>query len=309
MARAFAVADRGEPAAVQDIPTPDPGAGQVRVKVNAASLNGIDVYAAAGYLWEMMPHEFPVVLGRDYAGPVDAVGDGVTSLSLGQRVAGVITGLSLGAGAISSYVVVDASAVVSVPDAVTDEVAAALGLAGVAAKDSVDALALGPQDVVLVSGATGGVGALAVQLAAATGATVLATARPASADFVRSLGASAAVDYTEDLGQAVKEAAPHGITAIVHAAGDPAQLASLLPPGGRLASVLGATADQLGRDDLVLIPVLATTTPEKLTGLLEAVASGALVVPVARTFSLDDAGAALAAFGDHKQGKLVISLA
>jgi NADPH:quinone reductase-like Zn-dependent oxidoreductase len=309
MARAFAVAGRGEPAAVQDVPTPDLGPGQVRVKVSAASLNGIDVYAAAGYLWEMMPHEFPVVLGRDFAGTVDAVGDGVTTLTPGQRVAGVITAMSLGAGAISTYLVADAASVVPVPDAVTDEVAAAVGLAGVAAKDLVDALALGPADTVLVSGATGGVGALVVQLASATRASVVGTATLAGAEFVRGLGASVAVDYTEDLGQAIKETVPEGITAVVHAAGDPAQLAALLPPGGRFASALGATAEQLGRDDLTVISVQAVATNEKLADLLEAVASGALVVPVARTFALDDAGAGLAAFGDHKQGKLVITLA
>jgi NADPH:quinone reductase-like Zn-dependent oxidoreductase len=309
VARALAVVAKGESAALLDVPTPTPAPGQVGIRVSAASLNGIDAYVAAGYLWEAMPTEFPVVLGRDFAGVVDALGEGVTSVAPGDRVAGVITAPSLGPGAISTYIVVDATTVVSVPVAVSDEIAAAVGLAGVAAKDLVDALELGPGDVVLVSGATGGVGALAVQLAAATGATVLATASAAGSDFVRDLGASAAVDYTEDLGSALKQVSDRDVTAVVHAAGDVTPLAGLLPPGGRLASVLGATSDQLGRDDLTVTAVVASAPPEKLAGLLESVAKGELVVALDQTFALDDGVAALGAFDGHKHGKVVITLA
>jgi NADPH:quinone reductase-like Zn-dependent oxidoreductase len=304
--RAFAIAGRGEAPAVQPVDVPDPGAGQVRVSVQAASVNGVDAYVAAGYVWDAMPHRFPVVLGRDFAGTVDAVGDGVTSVTVGDMVAGVVTAPDLYLGVMAEQVVVDADGVVRVPDGVTPEEAAALGLAGLTARALVDALGLTAEDVVLVSGATGGVGALTVQLAAATGATLLATSRPDAEDFVRSLGAAQAVDYTGDLAAAVRAVAADGVTAVAHAAGDPAELGRLLRPGGRLASVIGATADQVGRDDVTVLTVAATYSPDALRSLLDAVAAGDLRVPIAKTFRLDQATDALAAFGSHKLGKIVV---
>jgi NADPH:quinone reductase-like Zn-dependent oxidoreductase len=277
----------------------------VRVAVRAASINGIDAYVAAGYVWDAMPHEFPVVLGRDFAGIVDAIGDGVTSFTVGDRVMAAITGMTLYVGAIAALVTVEANLLVPIPDAVSDEQATASGLAGVTALDLVDALALSADDVVLVSGATGGVGVFAVQLAAATGATVLATARPGDADFVRSLGAAEAVDFA-DLSIAV---GPDRVTAIIHAAGDPVALAQLLRPGGRLASALGATAEAVGRDDITVTPVLAVATADKLQRLLGQVAAGALAVHISRTFALDEAADAIGAFGEPKLGKLVVTFA
>jgi NADPH:quinone reductase-like Zn-dependent oxidoreductase len=277
--------------------------------VDAASVNGIDAMVAAGYVWDVMPHEFPVVLGRDFAGTVDAVGDGGSGIRVGDRVAGVITAMSLGAGAMAEAVTVDAASLVVVPASVSPVQAAAIGLAGVAATDLVAALEITAADVVLVAGATGGVGAFAVQLAAATGATVLATARPGEpSDFVRALGASVAVDHTADLAAAVSAAAPDGITAVVHAAGDPAALAALLRPKGRLASALGATYEQVGRQDVSVTAVLATATPEKVRSLLDAVEAGSLRVPVAHLYPFDQAARALADFSGHKLGKLVVAV-
>jgi NADPH:quinone reductase-like Zn-dependent oxidoreductase len=308
VARALAIAARGEQPAVQDVPVAEPGPGQVRVTVRAASVNGIDAFAAAGYVWDSMAHEFPVVLGRDFAGTVDAVASGVTSVQVGDLVIGIVTALDLLVGAIAEQVVFDADRLVAVPDEVTPEQATAVGLAGVTARDVVDALSLSADDVVLVSGATGGVGALAVQLAAATGATVLGSARPGTEDAVRNLGAAHVVDYTGDLAAAVHAVAPDGVTAVVHAAGDPAVLGQLLRPGGRLASIVGATAEQVGRDDVTVIAVLGSDNPEKVRALLDAVASGDLRVPIAQTFPFDDAADALAAFGSHKLGKLLVTM-
>lgn len=310
MARALVVAGHDEKPTVQHVMVAEPGAGQARVAVEAASLNGFDIAVVAGYLWDMLPHEFPVVLGRDFAGTVESLGDGVSGIGVGDRVAGVITAMELGSsGAISEQVTVDAAVLVRLPDEVSATQAAALGLAGVTARDLMDALDLSGDDVVLVSGATGGVGAMAVQLAAATGATVLATARPgADTAFVRGLGADEAVDHTGDLAAAVRAVAPQGVTAVVHAAGDTAALAALLRPGGRLASVVGATQEQAGRADTTVIPVMAAATAEKVSGLVEAVAAGTLRVPVADTYRLDDATQALADFGGHKLGKLVVTL-
>jgi NADPH:quinone reductase-like Zn-dependent oxidoreductase len=311
MARALAITGRDEQAVVHEIPqlgSAELGPDEIRVAVEAASLNGIDAAAAAGYLWERMPHTFPVVLGRDFAGRVEEVGTAVTGVQVGDRVAGVIGGLSLGKGAIAESVTIDAAAVAGIPAGVSAAQAAGVGLVGLAASALIDALQLTGEDVVLVSGATGGVGAIAVQLAKATGAKVIGTARAdgGAEDFIRGLGAAEVVDYTGDLATAIKAVAPDGVTAVVHAAGDPAVLAPLLQPNGRLASVLYATNEQAGRDDITVLPVMSDVTGENLALLLEATASGAVQVPVARTYSLHDAASALTDFGRHKLGKLVV---
>ncbi len=307
--RALAFRSRSDKLAVQDIPATDPGPGQVQVAVEAASINGIDAAAAAGYLWEMLPAAFPVVLGRDMGGSVAAAGEGVTGFAPGDRVAGVITGMTLGAGTLAGLVTVDAGILTAQPAGVSGVQAAGAGLAAVTAHDLIASLALTEADVVLVSGATGGVGGYAVQMASAGGALVLATARPGEAsDFVRGLGADAAIDYTGDLAAAVRAAAPEGVTAVVHAAGDVAALAALLSPGGRLVSALGATAEQAGRDDVTVTGVMAVAEPKKFAALLASVAAGTLRVPVARTYPLDRATRALADFSGHKLGKLVITV-
>jgi NADPH:quinone reductase-like Zn-dependent oxidoreductase len=310
MSKALAIASRDSKPEVIEVAGTEPAAGQVAVAVCAATVNGFDLSVAAGYVFEMLPHTFPVVLGRDFAGVITAVGDGVDGLSVGDRVAGVNTSLTLGAtGTIAEAVVIDAEAVAKIPDGLGFEQAAALGLAGVMALDVVNAAGIGADDTVLVSGATGGVGAYAVQLAAQKGATVIATARPSTVDFVRGLGAASAVDFQKDLSAQVREAAPDGLSVVIHAAGDPAELAKYLAPGGRLVSTVNATAEAVGRADITVTPAMAVATRENLTYLLNAAAGGTLVVPIAGTYPLHDAAQALAQFGSAgKTGKLLITI-
>jgi NADPH:quinone reductase-like Zn-dependent oxidoreductase len=303
---ALALLTRDASPAVVDVGDRDPDAGEVRVRVEAASINGFDL---AVYVWDLMPHTFPVVLGRDFAGTVETVGVGVTTVRVGDRVAGVVQGSALGPGAIGERVTVDAATLAAVPGSVTSAQAAAVGLAGVAASDVVAALDLTGDDVVLVSGATGGVGVFVVQLVAARGARVVATARPGpGSELVRALGAADVIEYTGDLGAAVRAVAPDGVSKVVHAAGDPAALAVALAPGGQLASVLGATAAQVGRDDVTVTAVLAAYSPLKLSALLAEVAGGRLSVPVAASYSLAAAAAAFGNFGDGKLGKIVVTV-
>src|SRR3954470_9134174 len=94
--KAFAITARDTQPSVQDVPDPQAGPGQVLVAVEAASVNGFDLSVAAGYVWDMLPHEFPVVLGRDLVGTVTAIGEGVDGFSAGDRVAGVVPGVDLG---------------------------------------------------------------------------------------------------------------------------------------------------------------------------------------------------------------------
>jgi NADPH:quinone reductase-like Zn-dependent oxidoreductase len=306
--RALAISGKGEAPAIQDVAPVEPADGQVRVAVGAASVNGMDAYVAAGYVWDAMPHRFPVVLGRDFAGTVDAVGPGVEGVAVGDRVVGVISAMDLYTGALAEQVVVNADTVAEVPDDLTLEQATSVALAGASALSLVDGLDLTDADTVLVAGATGGVGTLAVQLAARTGATVIATGRPERAEDLRRLGASAVVDPGGDLPAQVADAAPAGVTAVGQAAGDASTFGALVVAGGRLTTLTGATSAQVGRDDVRVIPVNAGTTPEKLRRLLGLVASGSLEIRVAATYALSDAAEAVAAFGRPKLGKVVVTV-
>jgi NADPH:quinone reductase-like Zn-dependent oxidoreductase len=308
--RALAIERRDAAAAVIDVTDPSYGDGDVLVRIEAASVNGFDLAIAAGRVWESMPHEFPAVLGRDYAGVVEAVGAGVDGFTVGQPVAGVVTGPSLGPGSIGELYVAPAGKLTPRPEAVGAVDAAAIGLAGVTAATAMDALAVGPGDTLLVSGATGGVGSFAVQLAVAEGARVIGTAAPGEqTEFVRSLGADEVVDFAGDLAAAVRAVAPDGVTAVLHAAGDATALGGMLAPGGRLASLVGATNEQVGRDDVTVIPIQAAYTPARLGGLLDAVASGRLKVSVGATFPLASAPDALEWFKDPTHlGKAVVTI-
>ena len=244
--RAVAIPEAGASPTVVEIPVPSPGDGEVLVKVQASSVNGFDGAVAAGMLQGMMEHRYPVVLGKDFAGVVEALGEGASLFAPGDEVFGVVMKPYLGDGGLGEYLAVgEQYGIARVPEGLDLHVAGALGLAGTAALDSVEAVAPAAGELVLISGATGGVGALALQYALAAGADVIATARPgAEEEFVRSLGARRVVDYTGDLEAQVRAIAPDGVPAIVHLAGDGAQLAGLLAAGGRLVSTLGFGPDQ-----------------------------------------------------------------
>lgn len=183
----------------------------------------------------MMEHSFPAVLGKDFAGTVEELGEGVRGLALGDPVFGVMMKPSIGEGSFGQYVTVPAGlGITRNPVGLELPQAGALGLAGAAALQAVDALRLVPGEVVLVVGATAGVGALAVQLATAAGAVVIATGRPGPDElFLRELGATHVVDYGQDLAEGVWALSPSGVDGVLHLAGDGGSLAELIRPGSR----------------------------------------------------------------------------
>ncbi|MEU5263069.1 NADP-dependent oxidoreductase [Amycolatopsis sp. NPDC021455] len=290
--------------AVTEVDTPRPEAGELLVRVAASSVNGFDAATAAGYLQGIMEHRFPLVPGKDFAGTVEALGEGVEGFAAGDAVFGVVMKPFLGTGSLAEYVTVPATyGVAAIPPALSVREAGALGLAGTAALDALNAVDLAKEDTVLISGATGGVGALAVQLAAARGARVIATARPgAEAEFVTGLAAVEVVDFAGDLATQLRALAPEGVDAVLHLAGDGDQLARLLRPGGRFASTLGVTPE-----GVTAVSVMADPNPQTLTHLAAEAASGALRVPVTAAYPLDRVGDAFAAFGAGSLGKLAIT--
>ena len=173
----------------------------------------------------------------------------------------------------------------------------------------IDAIGLTDGDHVLIAGASGGVGGLAVQLAAARGAQVIATSRSEDADRVGGLGAADNVDHTGDLAAQVKALCPNGVDAVVHLAGDGPALAQLLRPDGRIASALGLSQDALTRDDVTCTPVMAAPTTATLEFLAGEVVAGRLTVPIDRRYPLAEVPRAVADFASGKRGKLSIQIA
>jgi NADPH:quinone reductase-like Zn-dependent oxidoreductase len=309
--RAIAITDFGAAPAMLDLPRPNPVDGEVLVRVQASSVNGFDGAVAAGYLQGMMEHRFPVVLGKDFTGRVEAVGPGVSRFTVGEPVFGVVMKPFLGDGGFGEYVTVpEGVGIAHRPDALGLASAGALGLAGAAALQSVDAVQPLESQTVLVSGATGGVGAIAVQIAAARGARVIATARPGyETQFVRNLGAAEVVDYTGDVLAPVRALAPGGVDAVLHFAGDGPALADLLVSGGRFASTLGVGPDQLGNTQITATSIMAVPTSDVLDRLASDVGAGDLRLHIARTYRLEDAPQALTDFGSPHLGKLAIAIA
>src|SRR5215217_1984811 len=308
--RASVMPDFERQPTLADIPMPEAKPGEVLVRVHAASVNGVDLSIASGQLQGMLEYRFPVVLGKDFAGTVEVVGAGVTGFAAGDRVFGVVSDPSpLSSRSFAEYLAVPAGPnLTRVPEGVDFAAAGVLGLAGSAALQAVDAVAPAAGETVLVSGATGGVGTYIVQLAAARGATVIATAKPGEEeDFVRDLGASYAVDYTGDVAEQVREIRP-GVESVLHFAGDGAALGELLVEGGRLASTLIMSPDQLPVPNASVSGVFANPDAATLDRLAGEAAAGRLETPIQQTYALDRVDEAFAAFAAGTRGKLAVSV-
>ena len=303
--KAMAIDGFGAPPGLHDLPVPEPGEGEVLVRVRASSVNGLDVAVAGGYRSGMTEPHFPVVLGRDFAGTVEAAGPGVRSLLPGDAVFGVVAETMLGDGAFAEYARVAEAHAARVPAGLDLATAGALGLAGTAALAAIDAVAPLAGERLLISGTTADVGRFAAQLAEASGAYVVATPRPDEADaYLRDLGAR----DTVDLPLVVVALRGSGIHVVVHLARDGLELADLLVPGGRMTSTPGLPGDQVGRA-VQATPVRAMPSTQILRRLAADVVDGQLTVPVQRTYALADVPRALADFEAGTRGKLAISVA
>lgn len=287
-----------------EIPKPVPKSDQVLVHVQASSLNGFDIAVASGYLLAMMEHRYPVVLGKDFAGVVESLGEGSNKFAIGDRVFGVVMTPYLAEGGFGEYVAVnDQFGIAKIPTGVEITEAGALGLAGAAALASIDALDIRKDQSLLIVGATGGVGAIATQLAISAGARVIGTAKPGpEADFVTSQGAQNLIDPTGDLVAQVRAITPGGVDAIIHLAGDPSELPALLAPAGKIASTLGFGPDQ----HPAAISIMATPDEAILNRLAAEVAAKRLIVPITLTLELAEVPAAIAAFPTGTLGKQVV---
>ncbi|QKW05415.1 NADP-dependent oxidoreductase [Streptomyces sp. NA04227] len=282
----------GDPLTVVDAPLPEPAAGEVRLAVRAAGINPIDVFTGrnAGYEQSM---ELPFVPGWDVAGVVDAVGYGVTRHSAGDRLFGLAR-FPYPAGAYAQFVTVPAFHLVPMPSTASFPEAGALPMAALTARQMLDAARVGPGTQVIVSGASGGVGHLAVQLAVVRGATVTALARPRYHAPLYELGATRCVDHTDPAAVAGAGPADAVIDLVGHDFGR--SLFALLRPGGTVAlasawSVPGYRDEAL-RCDIRAVSCLVEPDPEGLREIAALMDTGRLRVVVGARFPLAEAAEA-----------------
>jgi NADPH2:quinone reductase len=306
--RAFTLDGFGaQPAQRDDLPEPSVGDGQLLVRVRASSVNGVDVFITAGALKEMAEHEFPVILGRDFAGTVERVGSGVGRYGVGDEVFGFVRHAdpAVHAGSWAELIAVPEDDQVSAkPRNVGFDQAGAAPVAALTAVAALDALAPAEGDIVLVIGASGGVGSFFVQLAAAAGAHVIAPALSEDDGHLRGLGVGELVERDADVAAAVRERHADGVDAILDVVSRTPDV-SLLKDGGRFASPLGAAGEGPGRFNLMAEP-----TPANLERLATLLADGALRVPIQHSYRLEQAGEAVQAFSaTHTQGKLGLTVA
>jgi NADPH:quinone reductase-like Zn-dependent oxidoreductase len=310
--KALALESFDVPPAVIDLPEPVAGAGEVLVRVHAASVNAFDVGVAAGYMKDFLPYEFPAVIGGDVAGTIETIGEGVEGFSAGDRVFGMM-GMkgAIHDGSFAELATPQAGAIAAAPEGLSDADAGSLAVAGTTAMSAVEAVDPGEGARVLIVGATGGVGTFAIQLAALRGAQVIASVRPGDEDFVADLGAAETIDYTDDVVASIRERYPDGIDAVIDAVNRDHDafmtLAGIIHEGGRATSVVGAAGESAQIGGVSLSNVGGN--PAHLPALADLVVQGKLRVAIRRTYPLADAAQALKDFAnEHTLGKLVITM-
>jgi NADPH2:quinone reductase len=313
--RAITVTEYGATPAIAEVPTPEPGRGQVLLKIRAAGMNPMDRMLASGD-WRPMPATFPMVLGADGAGLVETLGEGTSRFSVGDDLFGQLLISPLGsAGTYAEYVAVTEDApLAKVPTGLDDVVAAALPTAGGAGLALVDLLEPLTDKTVLIVGAGGGVGSFATQFAVNAGGNVIANVRVQDAERMRAYGAIETIDHTKaPLPQAVRQARPDGIDALIDLVSDAdnfAALGSLVRPGGT-AVTTQYVADEaaLSATGITGINFALQASSELLERVADAVADGRIVAPPITRMSLEDAPAGLSsAEARSASGKTVITL-
>jgi NADPH:quinone reductase-like Zn-dependent oxidoreductase len=299
----FGGADRLE---VRQVDDPPVGPDTVLVRARATSVNPVDWKVREGYLQAAYPHHLPIITGWDVAGVVEQVGPAVrTGVQVGDEVFGYVRRDDIAHGTTAELVPAPERTVTRKPASLSFEEAAALPLVGLTAWQALtEALEVTEGDRVLVHAGAGGVGHVAVQIAVALGAEVVATASPANHDFLRGLGATEVVDYSNG---PVSEQLSSPVDAVLDLVGGPAleDAPKQVRDSARIASIVDAQTvlAQGGRY------VFVRPDRDGLDALARLADEGKLRVEVARVMPLDEiADAHRLSEEGHVRGKVVVTI-
>jgi NADPH:quinone reductase-like Zn-dependent oxidoreductase len=286
---------------VVDVPRPIPGPGQVLVRVRAAGINIGEAKIRQGLLHERWPATFPSGQGSDLAGVVEEIGPGVSEPAVGDEVLGHTDGRASQA----EYVVAEAGELIPKPAAVPWEVAGSLFVAGTTAYAAVRAVSIGPGDTLVVAGAAGGVGSIAVQLASLAGAEVIGLAGAANHQWLRDHGV-VPVAYGDGAVERIGEVARH-VDAFIDTFGNGyVELAlELGVDPARIDTIVNFVA--VDRFGVKAEGSAAASDTQVLSELVGLVAEGRLEVPIAAAYPLTEVREAYRQLeGGHGRGKIVL---
>jgi NADPH:quinone reductase-like Zn-dependent oxidoreductase len=309
--RAVGVTEFGGPEAlhVVDVPAEPLGPGQVRLRVEAATVNPTDTYARSGAYAGRDPVKTPPwVPGMDVAGVVSELGDGVDHLGVGDLAMGIVVP-SGPHGGYREDTVLPGNSVVRVPAGVDAVAASTLPMNGLTARLALDLMDLRPGQVLAVTGAAGAFGGYVVQLAKADGLTVVADASEDDEELVHGLGADVVVRRGDDVASRIREHFPDGVDGLADGSVQDALVVPAVTEGGAVATVRGYRGD--GQRGVRFLPTLVRRVAEDraaLDRLRQQAEDGVLTLRVAQTFPAEKAAEAhrlLAAGGIR--GRLVLT--
>jgi NADPH:quinone reductase len=319
--KAVGVTEYGGPDVLElvEIPRPEAGPGQVRIRVRAATVNPGDTLLRTGGLDEMIrscPLKPPFIPGMEAAGVIDELGPGaVTDLRVGDRVMTIVMPIDATGGAYAEYLVVDGDQVARAPTGSTHVEAATLPMNGLTARRVLDILDLCPGETLAVTGSAGAVGGYAIQLAKVDELRVIADAAPADENLVAALGADQIIARGPGVGHRIHQWWPDGVAAVVDAALQGADVVPAIRDGGQIAAVrlweLAGSAETCAHRGISVLNAFVseyTHRSDKLDELRRLTEQGELTLRVARTYPAAEAAEAHRAMeAGGIRGRLVLT--
>ena len=267
----------------EEVPTPEPGVGEVLIKVAATSVNPVDWKIRSGEVKDRLPVQFPYILGRDVAGEIVKTGAGESELQPGQKVMGLVS------NSYADFLTAPADVLTIIPEGLAIDVAGALPLVLTTGAQLVEHIHPKAGETVLITGALGSVGRTAVYLAKDYGARVIAGVRASQKKEAESLGANqiVAIDNDQEIAglpqlDAIADTVDHDVIG---------KLLPKLKKGGILGTVLGKPKQAEGQD-IHVEAFMAQPDPDRLQQLARAIQKGEFSIPVAKQFKLSEAAEA-----------------
>lgn len=293
-----------------ELDRPEPGEGELLIRVKSAGVNPVDAAIARGMLKNAIPTEFPVIPGWDAAGVIEERGHSARRFKEGDEVYAYARRPKIHGGTFAEYTVLPESYVALRPSKISMEASGGIPLAGLTAYQSLfDAAGLKEGETVLILGASGGVGTFAIQLAKAVGARVIGVAGKPNFDYMKELGADEVVDYKDNhVGVTVSDIEPDGVDVIFHCSRGNSlnESKGTLKPGGRLVSITNRKPDVT--EDVNFNYVFVEPNAAQLNHIRELADDGRIKVSVSKTYGLERVGKALQEIESlHTRGKKIIS--